>query len=127
MVGVERPPRVLPADHGGGGVIIEPVKLPPHGIEHLRQVAAGLAGYSPKGWMQTDGIRLYMIDPHSKRKMRQLYGGLVEMQLTEVFNGHNPRPTTNASQAIADVLSKGRLEVIEGAGTYLWQRWDGSG
>ena len=78
MVGVERPPRVLPADHGGGGVIIEPVKLPPHGIEHLRQVAAGLAGYSPKGWMQTDGIRLYMIDPHSKRKMRQLYGGLVE-------------------------------------------------
>ena len=45
----------------------------------------------------------------------------------EVFNGHNPRPITNASQAIADVLSKGRLEVIEGAGTYLWQRWDGSG
>ncbi len=77
--------------------------------------------------MQTDGIRLYKIDPHSKRKMHQLYGGLVEMQFTEVFNGHNPRPITNASQAIADALSKGRLEVIEGAGTYLWQRWDGSG
>ena len=68
-----------------------------------------------------------MIDPHSKRKMRQLYGGLVEMQLTEVFNGHNPRPITNASQATADVLSKGRLDGIEGAGNEWRQRWAGCG
>ena len=47
MVGVERPPRVLPADHGGGGVIIDPVKLPPHGIEHLRQAAGGSPATRP--------------------------------------------------------------------------------
>ena len=69
----------------------------------------GLAGYAAKGWMQPDGIRLYMADSRSKRAMRQTYGRLVDMGLTEVFNGHNPKPIINASQAIADVLSKGRL------------------
>jgi len=83
----------------------------------------GLAGYKPKRWMQTDGIRLYMTGQLSKSEMSERYGVLVNMNPTEVFNGHNPRPISNAGKAIAEVLEKGELEVIKGAGTYLWRRW----
>ncbi|MDP6776227.1 MAG: hypothetical protein QGI83_05640 [Candidatus Latescibacteria bacterium] len=83
----------------------------------------GLAGYPPKWWMQTDGIRLYMSGQQSKSQMRERYSVVVDMAPTEVFNGHNPRPISDASTAIAEVLKTGKLEVIKGAGTYLWRRW----
>ena len=83
----------------------------------------GLAGYKPKWWMQADGIRLYRSGTLSRAEMRDRYSGLLAMNPTEVFNGHNPRSISNAGEAIADVLDKGKLEVVKGAGTYLWRRW----
>ena len=87
----------------------------------------GLGGYQPKGWMQTDGIRLFMPGKHSVGEMRDRYQSLVDINPTEVFNGHNPRQIANAGEAIAAVLETGKLEMSKGGSTYLWHRWKKDG
>jgi hypothetical protein len=67
----------------------------------------GFAGYEPKFWMQADGIRLYMPSIVPKSEMKERYRPLLDLKLTEIYNGHNPRSISDPTAALTDVFRRG--------------------
>ena len=80
----------------------------------------GFAGYKPKFWMQADGIRLYMPRVVPESEMKERYRPLLDLKLTEIYNGHNPRSISDPTAALTDVFQRGKYEVTRGGSTYLW-------